>query len=210
MTFEEALKAEFRLRGDPATDICPVLVRARFKRGPLQERGRFSLAAMMRDMQLRVGVEIGTNHGNSAIMWCEANKELSLTCIDPYRSYRERPSQGTQDDVYASACEAIKPYRITLIREDSLAVVDRFPDKSLDFIHIDGDHSFDAVMQDLIRWAPKVRRGGLVTLHDYCMFYRSGIVEAVNVYTHCHRIDPWYITHDQCPTAFWEKGVERV
>ena len=40
-------------------------------------------------------------------------------------------------------------------------------DSSLDFVHIDGDHSYDFVMQDIILWGRKVRIGGIISGHDY-------------------------------------------
>ncbi len=111
--------------------------------------------------------------------------------------------------MYAEAVERLKPFgRSEIIRAGSLDVVDSFEDRSLDFLYIDGNHEFDPVMQDLIRWAPKVRRGGLVMLHDYCVFWWGGVITAVNAYTSAHRVDPWYVTRDTLPTAFWEKGAE--
>jgi hypothetical protein len=80
----------------------------------------------------------------------------------------------------------------------------------LDFVFIDGDHRFDPCVQDLIRWTPKVRQGGMVLMHDYCAFSRAGVMKAVDAYTHCHRIDPWYITRDYAPTVFWQRGSERA
>ena len=37
----------------------------------------------------------------------------------------------------------------------------------LDFVFIDGEHSLQAVRDDLRWWAPKVRKGGVVAGHDY-------------------------------------------
>jgi len=36
-----------------------------------------------------------------------------------------------------------------------------------DFVFIDGDHSYEAVRGDLARFAPLVRSGGTLLLHDY-------------------------------------------
>lgn len=40
------------------------------------------------------------------------------------------------------------------------------PDVPLDLLFIDGDHSYQGVMSDLIAWAPKVRKSGLILCHD--------------------------------------------
>lgn len=36
----------------------------------------------------------------------------------------------------------------------------------IDFLFIDGDHSYEGVSQDFHLWVPKVRKGGLIALHD--------------------------------------------
>lgn len=37
---------------------------------------------------------------------------------------------------------------------------------SVDFLFIDSDHDFDHVYRTLEIWAPKVRRGGIIAMHD--------------------------------------------
>ena len=51
---------------------------------------------------------------------------------------------------------------------------------------------------------------GLVLVHDYCAFGMSGVIPAVDAYTHCHKIDPWFVTRDMEPTAFWQRGTEKA
>ena len=36
----------------------------------------------------------------------------------------------------------------------------------VDLLFIDADHTYDAVRQDWSDWVPKVRKGGIVALHD--------------------------------------------
>ena len=38
--------------------------------------------------------------------------------------------------------------------------------EDIDFLFIDGDHSYEGVSRDFELWYPKVRKGGLVALHD--------------------------------------------
>jgi predicted O-methyltransferase YrrM len=174
-----------------------------------RDKGRIDLAKTMADMGFKTAVEVGCRYGASAQLWLEHIPGLELHCIDPYRAYH-RVSQARQDLIYAGACENAAKYGFTLHREASLDAVGRFVDGSLDWVNIDGDHTFDAAVQDIIKWAPKVREGGLVLVHDYCAFGMSGVIPAVDSYTHCHRIDPWYVTRDMEPTAFWQRGAERA
>jgi len=163
----------------------------------------------MNDMGLKKAVEIGCRYGGSAVIWKEQIPDLDLICIDPYREYH-RVSQATQDRIYTQACENAEKYGFKIIRKASLDAVDDFADGSLDWVNIDGDHTFDAAVQDIIRWAWKVREGGLILVHDYCAFGMSGVIPAVDSYARCHWIDPWYVTRDMEPTAFWQRGAERA
>ena len=202
--FDDILARHFRYYG--AVDALPFGVRPRKNR----QDGRVLLARVMRDMGLDKGVEVGVQYGHSAKTWCENNPELHLTCIDPYSIYRARRSQEKQDSVYEQAQRNLAGLNVTFLRERSLDAVDRFDDGSLGFVHIDGDHSFDACVQDIIRWVPKVRKGGMVLIHDYVAFYLGGVRDAVDGYTRNHVIRKWFVTHDQTPTVFWQKGEERV
>lgn len=204
MDFTQALKANFRFMGTP--DIMPCGLKGRRRR----QDGRTLLARMMRDMEYRVGAEIGTRYGDSAKLWCETNPGLKLTCIDPYSVYRPRKSQEKQDAVYEAAKKNLAPFDVTFVREGSHAAASRFADESLDFVHIDGDHGFDAVMQDLILYVPKVKKRGMILIHDYFNFWLGGVVHAVNAYTTCHLIHPWFVTRDEEPTAFWQRGAEQA
>uniref|UniRef100_A0A6M3L3E3 Putative methyltransferase n=1 Tax=viral metagenome TaxID=1070528 RepID=A0A6M3L3E3_9ZZZZ len=207
MNFQEAVYKHFKFTGRAFRDNLPALAIPKFHWGNQGDHGRQALARVASDMQCRRGVEIGTHRGDSSIMWLKQAKKMHLSCIDPYVTYNARRSQNAQNAVYAEAVERLKPYNAEIIRAASLDVVDSFEDRSLDFLYIDGDHEFDPVVQDLVRWAPKVCKGGLILLHDYGVFWRGGVVKAVDAYTSCHRIDPWYVTRDYMPTAFWEKRI---
>jgi hypothetical protein len=48
-----------------------------------------------------------------------------------------------------------------------------------------------------------VKPGGIVAVHDYDVWEGGDVTLAVNAYTHAHRIDPWYVTQELTPTAYW-------
>ena len=163
---------------------------------------RLTLASTFKDLGYTSGVEIGTKYGRFAEELCKRNPQLKLTCVDPWVAYHSI-GQERQDKIYTAALERLANYPITIVKRPSLDVVDSIPDKSLDFVFIDGDHHFDAAVMDIIKWAPKVRSGGIVAVHDYTPMHWGGVVEAVDGYTRSYHIDPWFITYELEPTAFW-------
>jgi len=65
--------------------------------------------------------------------------------------------------------QSIKGYenRAFMIRALSNQVLDLFEDESLDFIYIDGNHTYNSVKEDMELWFPKLKKGGLFAGHDY-------------------------------------------
>lgn len=51
-------------------------------------------------------------------------------------------------------------------------------DGLLDFVFIDADHSYAAVVDDIARWRPKVKPGGWLGGHDYSPKF-PGVIQAV-------------------------------
>jgi|TARA_R110000824_G_scaffold2570_4_gene11849 predicted O-methyltransferase YrrM len=42
-----------------------------------------------------------------------------------------------------------------------------FDDESIDFVYVDADHSYKGCMADLEAWYPKLKKGGILSGHDY-------------------------------------------
>lgn len=88
----------------------------------------------------------------------------------------------------------------TLIEKFSDIAVQEIPYNSLDFVYIDGDHSYDYVMTDIILYARRVKPGGIISGHDYASpgeyrhKYDINVREAVDDYVRIHKIDTLYLT----------------
>ena len=57
--------------------------------------------------------------------------------------------------------------KAVLVRKSSVEAAAQFEDASIDFVYLDARHTYDAVMEDLEAWWPKVRPGGIVAGEDY-------------------------------------------
>jgi predicted O-methyltransferase YrrM len=58
--------------------------------------------------------------------------------------------------------------------------VTQFDDLSIDFIYIDGCHTYEAVKKDLQNYYPKIKHGGIISGHDYGGPTTPGTTKAVN------------------------------
>lgn len=56
---------------------------------------------------------------------------------------------------------------VFLIQDDSAGAASRFRDDTIDFVFIDANHTLDHVVRDIKAWLPKMRKGGIISGHDY-------------------------------------------
>lgn len=137
------------------------------------------------------GAEIGVAEGHLSEYMLRNIPDLTLYCVDSWEPYKGNPWGGSVDrneHHFKKTVDRLKPFQAHIIRERSMDAVKRFNEGTLDFVYIDSNHSFDYVMQDLIEWTKRVRKGGMVTGDDYFSFKRAGVIEAVNSYTKAHNI----------------------
>ncbi len=80
--------------------------------------------------------------------------------------------------------ERMKKYpNIEIIKDFSLNAVKNFDDESLDMVYIDGDHSYEAVKEDITAWLPKVKREGYICGHDYYNNVEKAVNECIDNYS---------------------------
>lgn len=167
---------------------------------------RTTLARLWGMAGYKVGCEIGVFRGGFSKVILDAIPGVRLHCIDPWEVYHDSHFTASgQARNYRIATEVLAPYgdRVQIHRQYSQSMHTEFKDGELDFLFIDGMHTFDGCALDLIYYCPKVRKGGMIAVHDYCAQRRGGVIEAVDAYTRCHMIAPWYVTREEIPTAFW-------
>jgi len=78
-----------------------------------------------------------------------------------------------------------RPYRsrLTVLSGDSSTMAGNVKDGSLDFVFIDADHRYEAVIKDLAAWVPKLKPGGMLCGHDiHLVGVRKAIDEKLTQY----------------------------
>lgn len=117
------------------------------------------------------GVEIGCLDGFSTVHILDFSR-LVLTSIDPFIPDSMESSLIGQFERYA---ENVQPYgeRARLRRNYSWNVAPEW-DRPLDFLFIDGDHNYEAVLRDYNDWTPKLKVGAILAVHDSRMSRPGG------------------------------------
>lgn len=140
-------------------------------------KNRIELAKHFANLGLSKGAEIGVCDGYYSEVLLKTIPNLLLLCCDTWED-------GTKwFESYGPALELLTPYKKAIIyREKSVDLAKNIPDASLDFVFIDGEHSYKSVHEDLWAWTPKVRKGGIISGHDYYVTKHGnrGVVEAVD------------------------------
>ena len=119
------------------------------------------------------GIEIGTCRAESTAYFLEKCPNIDLlTTIDPYKGYQDWNGEITQETVdrfMEVAKKNLKKYgkRVKMLREESGNAASNFKNESVDFIFVDGDHSYDATLADCEAYYPLLKKGGLFCGHDY-------------------------------------------
>jgi len=151
-------------------------------------RNRIELAKHFGELGFKKGVEVGLCHGRYAKILLDNIPGLELIGIDAFRPYGGHGInriQSTHDANILTAHEALKDYpKFVMVVSDANDASKWIADGSLDFVFIDSDHSYEAVKQDINDWTPKVRKGGIVSGHDYYTgkYNKIGVIRAVDEY----------------------------
>lgn len=119
----------------------------------------------------RLLVELGTYSGLSFFAFCQAIKEHKVEgvayAVDTWVGDEHTGEYG--EEVYRKveqhARDNYSGFSYLLkMRFDQ--AVNQFDDDSIDLLHIDGLHTYEAVKEDFDTWYPKVKPGGIVLMHD--------------------------------------------
>ena len=158
-------------------------------------RNRLHLAAHLKSLGLRDGVELGVRGGMHTEQLLDIWHARRFVLVDAWTSLRQLPRSHGYDAQYAGAThdrffdltmqrrlqrpscsetigEAVRSggrcgTSIEVCRNWTHVCAERFADASFDYIYVDALHDYKGVLRDLTQWWPKLRRGGIMAGHDY-------------------------------------------
>jgi len=121
-------------------------------------------------------VEVGVHSGKHAREMLEHLPTAQFFLIDSYDvnnstfqdSGKPPKTEAERLTFIQAVIDSLTPYgnRAHLIIKDSEEAAKYFDDESLDFVYIDAQHEYAAVMKDIRTWWPKVRKGGILSGDD--------------------------------------------
>jgi predicted O-methyltransferase YrrM len=121
----------------------------------------------------RVVLEIGTLSGGTLWAWARvADPRATIVSIDLPGAELGVAPEDEQEQISQIEAYGLPGQSVSLVRGDSHAastlervrgIVGASP---VDFLFIDGDHTYDGVAADFELYGPLVRPGGLIAFHD--------------------------------------------
>jgi predicted O-methyltransferase YrrM len=142
-------------------------------------------------------VEIGSYIGASSCFICTGINKSGcgvLYCVDTWQN--EGMSEGgrdTFDDFRRNTAKYEK--FIVELRGTSHEIAKDF-DKKVDFLFIDGDHSYEGVKSDVEDWFPKLNNGAIVIFHD--IGWAEGVQRVVQEF-----VRPYAKRDGRLPNMYW-------
>lgn len=165
--------------GQTFSDVIEPLFSLPMKLPPTAWAGHIPfLMTLIKLMEPRTYVELGTHYGASLIGAATASKSFNI----PMKLYAVDSWEG---DVHAGVYEGepiyqqLKDYvsqrfqNVELVRSYFDDANPRFAPGSIDILHIDGLHTYDAVKHDFVSWLPKMAPDGVILFHDTCVYERG-------------------------------------
>ncbi len=142
--------------------------------------------------------EVGVAYGYHAEYILQNMPEIEYHGVDPYLAgydhtdpfvrdvallYGDEP-QLAMNRLFRAVNSKLTQYdgRANLLRKTSVKGAEIINDGYFDIVYIDGDHTYDAVRNDLDAWSSKVRPGGILCGDDYkWLGVRQAVLEFMDI-----------------------------
>ena len=143
-------------------------------------------------------LELGSYYGMSAKLMAEAGA-LEILCVDTFEC--ENVPGVEHHSTLLDFMKNTKHFaNIRFLPLNTKEAYIYIPNHYFDMLFIDADHSYEGCLHDLIHYWFKVKRGGLIALHDYSDQF-LGVKQAASVFFDDNMIDR------QNSLAIWRKPL---
>ena len=132
-----------------------------------------------------IGAEIGVYKGDNALQMIKTGRISKIYLIDPYKVSKKYKDYLVGD---LKETKSIAKRRLDYsmakkiwIYKDSVDAIREIKDK-LDFVYVDGDHSYEQVGKDIYFYWDLIRNRGVIGGHDFCYHANlkgHGVIQAV-------------------------------
>lgn len=156
-----------------------------------------------------IGAEIGVFEGEFSKLIIDTVQPKKFYMVDLFTgSMVSGDKNGNNmktislDESYNRLIEQYKSNdKVDVFKGKSQDFFKEIEDNSLDFIYIDGDHSYEGAKVDLQNAFHKVKKGGLICGHDYTSRFQ-GVVDAVNQFVSEHNFELKITSEDVCASFY--------
>lgn len=134
--------------------------------------GHLPFAAwVIQEVSPKIFVELGTHYGHSYFSFCQSVVEAGISskcyAVDTWQG--DEHAGQYNEEIFAKVDAHHREHyagfsRLLRMTFDDAATY--FADESIDLLHIDGLHTYEAVLHDFETWLPKLAPGAVVMFHD--------------------------------------------
>lgn len=125
-------------------------------------------------------VELGTHYGCSFFSFAQSVKDNNLDCklvaVDTWQG--DEHAGFYNNKVYDMVNKTVKSYfsnlDISLFKCTFDEALKNIEDNSIELLHIDGFHTYEAVKHDFTTWLPKLKENGVILMHDIAEYTGYG------------------------------------
>lgn len=119
-----------------------------------------------------VVVELGSYYGCSAFAILQSIKDYKMPTNfyaidtwegDSFAIYGEEKVYESYSEINSALFNGQNSHMLRMTFDEAS---DRFDDKTIDILHIDGSHAYEDVKHDYLTWKKKVKSTGIVLFHD--------------------------------------------
>jgi hypothetical protein len=142
-------------------------------------------------------VEVGCWKGKSssfmAVEIINSNKNIKFDCIDLWGGDQHTGKEIIVGDnslyeLFLNNMDPVNNYykSFKLSSEEGSKL---YKDNSLDFVFIDADHSYKNLKNDILCWLPKIKKGGIISGHDYIPHEENAFPDVIKAVQEIFKIE---------------------